>query len=344
MILGIDAHNIRDNGGSLIHLKEFLANSNPVEHNFEKIIVWVGEETHKHLSKLEFIKYILLPSHNSLSTLYWQKYKLEKEAQIENCNILFFPGGIYLGKFKPFVPFSQSLLPFDHKIRKMYWKTSLFPKLILKELLMKYTFNQADGIIFVSEKMKNAVESAMEKSFSNSIVIPHGVSDIFKPKEPKKIKSENEPIKILTVSSHALHKNLISLVNSAAELIKNNVNFELKIVGPYSKYGSKQLLKAVDKVDPEKKFIKIVGDVEYEELPNFYHEADYFVFPSLCESFGMPLYEAQKSEINKYIDIGCLFFLILQKSRTKENLKPLEINHWSQIIESYHTKFKNLSY
>lgn len=333
MILGIDAHNIRGNGGSLIHLKEFLANSNPVEHNFEKIVVWVGEETYKRLPKLDFIKYNLVSNHSSLSTLHWQRYKLEKEAEKENCTILFFPGGIYLGKFKPYVAFSQSLLPFDHKIRKMYWKTSLYPKLFLKELLMKYTFNNADGIIFVSEKMKNAVESVMHKSFSNSTIIPHGVSDIFKPKELRKIKSDDEPIKILTVSSHSLHKNLISLVNSAGELIKNNVNFELKIVGPYTKYGSRQLLNAVNKVDSKKKYIKIVGDVEYEELPKFYNEADYCVFPSLCESFGMPIMEARKSETKSISDWKTLNYLLKYRCWIDELIFPLEKKTNNKLID-----------
>lgn len=360
MILGIDAHNIRGNGGSLIHLKEFLANSNPAEHNFEKIVIWVGEETFKRLPKLEFIEYVLLPKRGFISTLFWQKYNLEKEAKEKKCSLMFFPGGIYLGKFKPFVAFSQSLLPFDHKIRKMYWKTSFYLKLLLKEVLIKYTFNRADGIIFVSEKMKNAVETVMKKLFPNSNIIPHGVSDIFKRKGPKKVKNESEPIKILTVSSHALHKNLISLVNSAAELIKNNINFELYIVGPYTKYGSKQLIKAVDSIDPKKKYIKIIGDVEYEDLPKFYHEADYFVFPSLCESFGMPPYEAVVADIelysvdnvttnfNIYNDKNKFFVkcnsLVLSYSNEHEKteiLNKISCFNWSYITNEYFNIFTN---
>ncbi len=119
------------------------------------------------------------------------KNKLETEAKENKCNVLFFPGGIYLGDFKPFVAFSQSMLPFNHKIRKMYWKTSLYPKLLLKEILMKHTFNKADGIIFVSKAMKDKVEEVMKKKLLNSTVIHHGVSEIFSLKL-KELKSFQE--------------------------------------------------------------------------------------------------------------------------------------------------------
>jgi len=298
MIIGIDAHNVRGNGGSLIHLKELLAHTDPLEHKFEKIIVWVLEDTWKKLPKHQFIEYILLPKRNFLSTLFWQKNTLEKEAKEKKCSILFFPGGIYLGSFMPFIAFSQSLLPFDHKIRKMYWKTSLFPKLLLKEIMMKHTFNKADGIIFVSKAMKDKVEEVMNTKFLNSTVIHHGVSEIFKPKiERTKEFSKDTKIRLLTVSSHALHKNLVSLVLAVGELKKANYNVQLKIVGPYTKYGSKQLLNTVKKTDPTQQFIHIIGDVEYEKLPKYYYDADIFVFPSLCESFGLPLLEAYRAQL-----------------------------------------------
>ncbi|MBI9070776.1 MAG: hypothetical protein JEY94_04220 [Melioribacteraceae bacterium] len=32
-------------------------------------------------------------------------------------------------------------------------------------------------------------------------------------------------------------------------------------------------------------------------MPKFYFESDALIFPSLCESFGMPLLEAKNSQI-----------------------------------------------
>lgn len=57
IILGIDAHNIRGNGGSLIHLRELLDNSDPKVNKFQKIIVWVTKETADNLPQKAHIDY-----------------------------------------------------------------------------------------------------------------------------------------------------------------------------------------------------------------------------------------------------------------------------------------------
>lgn len=233
MIIGIDAHNIRGNGGSLIHLKELLANSDPELDCFEKLVVWVNKETYSKLIKRDFIKYITLPERNHLQELYWSKFNLEKDVKKNKCSVLFVPGGIYLGNFKPFVVLAQSMLPFDKRAQKIYLRTLIYPILLLKKLLMIYTFNRANGIIFVSKAMKYRVESTLRKSFKNVKIIHQGVSEIFLPKSAKqKLNSKENKIKLLTVSSHSLHKNLILLVKQIAELRneKYNLKLDMKII------------------------------------------------------------------------------------------------------------------
>ncbi|MFZ1290161.1 MAG: glycosyltransferase [Melioribacteraceae bacterium] len=297
MILGIDAHNIRGKGGSLIHLMELLSNADPILDNFERMIVWLNKETSKYLPQRNFIEYKILKNRSSISSLIWQKFNLEKEAKENNCSILFFPGGIYLGNFKPFIAFAQSMLPFDKNAQNLYKYTTQYWVILAKRILMIHTFKKASSIIFVSNSIKKQIEKAVGKKTNNSKVIHHGVNERYKITDIRLQKKEKDKINLLVVSSHALHKNLIPLVRIIGELRKENYNIELKIVGPKVKYGTEELLRTLDLVDPKNNFIKIITDEKYEDLPNHFNEADVFIAFSTCESFGLPLKEALVNQI-----------------------------------------------
>ena len=297
MIIGIDAHNIRGNGGSVVHLRELLANADPTLNGFTSIVVWTNKEALKVLPKNDFINYIVQDIRNSISGLFWQKYKLREEAKKLKCDVLFFPGGIYLGNFKPFVAFSQSMLPFDQKARKLYKGTLLYWILVVKKWLMLKTFNRSNGIIFVSNALKKKVEKVSGKAYKNSVVIHHGVNEFFKAKG-KRQKKDNGTIKLLTVASHALHKNLVPLVSKIAELRGEGLKLTLEIVGLETKYGSGKLYNKIKKIDPKNNFINVVVNVAYEQLPDYYNNADIFIASSICESFGLPLIEALVNQIS----------------------------------------------
>lgn len=296
MIIGIDAHNIRGNGGSLIHLKEFLTNTDPISDNFEKLIVWTTNKTYENLPKYKFINYILLPERNSISALYWQKLKLEKEAKKHNCSILFFPGGLYLGNFKPFVALAQSMLPFDEKGQSFYKGTLFYYILIIKKFLMIFTYKRANGIIYVSNSMKKKIEKYVKNSSDKGVVIHHGVNKMFAAIRTRKF-MEDGILRLVTFSNHALHKNLMPLCKLIADFRKAGNNVELKIIGPKTKYGTKALLNLLKEIDPLNQYIEVIPDEKYEKLPYHLNSSDIFIAPSLCESFGLPLKEALVNQI-----------------------------------------------
>jgi len=335
MIIGIDAHNVRGNGGSLIHLKELLSNSSQKDHEFKKIIVWGNSDTLSKMPKRDFIEYIILPNRNSIASLIWQKYSFENEAKELKCNILFFPGGIYLGKFKPVIALSQSPFPFDYNVWRIYFPTFQVINFLVKQKLMIHTFNKSNGVIFVSDAMKKMVEK-FTKKIPNSIVIHHGVSEKFNIRV-KTQKIENRIIKLLIVSSHALHKNLIPLVTIISEINQKNIKVELTIVGPQTKYGSSKLYEEIKKIDPSSDFIKIITNAIYEELPQYYNNSDIFIATSLCESFGLPFKEALVNQIP----------IIYQKldpfNEIIKDFKPITtIIEYSNINRDFKTKLRKL--
>lgn len=89
----------------------------------------------------------------------------------------------------------------------------------------------------------------------------------------------------LAVSSPNLHKNFLRMIEA---FLKSDVQLELKIIG--SATGSFNTQNYENLVDSR---IQFLGRVSDEELINLYQNADFFIFPSLYEGFGIPPLEAQ---------------------------------------------------
>lgn len=89
----------------------------------------------------------------------------------------------------------------------------------------------------------------------------------------------------LAVSSPNLHKNFLRMIEA---FLKSDVQLELKIIGSVT--GSFNTQNYENLVDSR---IQFLGRVSDEELISLYQNADFFVFPSLYEGFGIPPLEAQ---------------------------------------------------
>ena len=115
MILGIDASNIRA-GGGVTHLQNLLRFAVPEKEGIQKVIVWGGKNTLDQLPQRAWLdlREILVLNHSLMNRLYWQNVTLTSLAR-KNCDLLFVPGGLYLGSFRPYVTMCQNLLPFVDK-------------------------------------------------------------------------------------------------------------------------------------------------------------------------------------------------------------------------------------
>src|SRR4051812_42988690 len=99
MIIGIDGSNIRA-GGGITHLVALLSAAQPADDGFTQIVVWGGKGL---LGKLPgepwLTKIHCAELDRGLWTrLRWQAWELSRMAAIHSCNILFIPGGSYIGK------------------------------------------------------------------------------------------------------------------------------------------------------------------------------------------------------------------------------------------------------
>jgi alpha-1,3-rhamnosyl/mannosyltransferase len=102
---------------------------------------------------------------------------------------------------------------------------------------------------------------------------------------------------LLSVASFQARKNLIRLVKAAGRL-REVANGELAIVllGAGAESETKPIRQAIDELG-RKVVIKLPGYRQGRELLAAYAEATALVFPSTCESFGIPAVEAMAQKI-----------------------------------------------
>lgn len=95
---------------------------------------------------------------------------------------------------------------------------------------------------------------------------------------------------ILYVGAIEPRKNLPRLVSSFAAARRAGIPHELVCVGPYG-WSSRDLYDWVDRLDLGDA-VHFTGYVPADDLPVIYNLAEFFVFPSIYEGFGLPVVEA----------------------------------------------------
>lgn len=293
-ILGIDASNIRA-GGGLTHLIELLKVENPIQFGFEKVIIWSSDKT---LLLIEDRKWLIKRNHfllneNLLCRLFWQIIFLNKYAKINKCDILFIPGGTYLGNFKPFVTLSQNLLPFELNELRRYGFSKMTIKMISLRFAQSHTFKKANAVIFLTNYAKQTVNMVTGPLKSTSI-ISHGIPLRFKQIQPVQI-NDSRHYKILYVSIIDVYKHQINVVHAIARLKKLGYNVSIDLIGPAYKPELDKLSTVIKLLDPNNTFIKYVGNYPYKDLHNKYPMYDLFVYASTCENQPIILLEAMAS-------------------------------------------------
>ncbi len=174
-----------------------------------------------------------------------------------------------------------------------YWDRSNVKRWIFKFCLNR-AIRSAIKIICISNTVKNELHSFSNKSITKTVVIYRFVDEKFQNHDKiSKKRVVNNPY-ILFVGNRKKHKNLKILIK-AFSIIKDKIPHYLVIAG--TKDGQ------FDEIDRLKKNLNLKNKlIEFikpddEIVKNLYHYADLFVFPSLCEGFGLPPLEA--------ISMGC---------------------------------------
>jgi len=299
MILGIDASNISA-GGGVTHLVENLHNTDPSKFDIDKVVIWSGSKT---LAKIENKPWIIKHESKMLNKslfyrVLWQLFSFDKQIQKE-CDILISLGGLYFGKFRPYISMSRNMLIFDDIERNRYGISYTNIRLRILKTLQIRSFKKAEGTIFVSEYAKKYITPKLKFKLKSDIIIYHGTSDIFKqfPKPQKDISdyTKYKPYKLLYVSSIDEYKHQWNLVEAVANLRESGYYIELQLIGWKKSRPYKKFLKVLEKRDPNNLFIKYYGPVSYNNILEYYKNADAFVYASTCENMPNILIEAMSA-------------------------------------------------
>jgi glycosyltransferase involved in cell wall biosynthesis len=148
-----------------------------------------------------------------------------------------------------------------------------------------------------------------------------------------KKREKQESIRFLYAGRVSQDKNLDFLIDVFNKIEKENCELNIVGDGPY--------LNELKEKNKSNKKIKFLGKVEYNELPDIYNNSDIFLFPSITDTFGMVVLEAQSCGLPAIVsDIGGPKEIIID-GETGFIAKANDINSWiekiNQLINIYYT-------
>jgi glycosyltransferase involved in cell wall biosynthesis len=154
----------------------------------------------------------------------------------------------------------------------------------------RLSVQRADAIICVSDTTRQDVLRLYELDADKVYVVPNACSDIFRRLDSTKVPAniQMEQPFLLYIGNRARYKNF-DLLAKAYSLWPQRKEVALVLVGakPVSE-SERQLMTELAIA----KQVKLLKDVDDETLCHLYNRAVVFVYPSLCEGFGIPLLEA----------------------------------------------------
>ncbi|SRR6266498_380211 len=185
-------------------------------------------------------------------------------------------------------------LIFPNKRAQLSWK-----------LKLRWALHRADLVATVSETAKRDLMSQFSLSDAMVKVVPNGVDPAFRPLADLKATDQilsahgltsNQRF-ILYVGGISPHKNLATMLDAYASLVKESKdqNVKLVLIGDFEKDVFFSSYPAVrDRVEALSLSGNVVftGFVSDADLPHFYNAAEVLVLPSFAEGFGLPALEA----------------------------------------------------
>jgi glycosyltransferase involved in cell wall biosynthesis len=293
--LGIDASNLRL-GGGITHVVELLRAADPGRFGFSEVVVWGRRALLERIEERSWLIKTEPPGldRGLLYQAYWQRFRLSELARQAGCDLLFVPGGSYVGRFSPVVTMSQNMLPFEWRETRRYGCSKYTLKWILLRLVQSRSFRNADGVIFLTGYARSAVLRLLGPLRGKAVTIPHGVNPRFmlapRPQRAADDFSVSRPCRLLYVSTTEFYKHQWNVAQAVARLRSEGVPVSLDLVGPPGR-GQRRLDATLARVDPARAFITNRGEIAYEELHRVYAVADMGVFASSCENLPNILVE-----------------------------------------------------
>lgn len=312
--IGIEATNLNLGGGKS-HIVSILNSDYFKNQNDVIVYIWARKDLLDYIDDNEkIIKCTNSLINSSLLKRYtWLFFKSFKTF-LKKIDILFVPGGLYIGSFRPFITMSRNMLLYEKdQIRTSNFRLKL--KIILSSILQKYSFRKCNGLIFISKYAKDIITK--EINIKNFEVINHGISSrFFNNRTSYALEGK---IKILYVSHMYPYKNFDKVISAAALLKQKGYDLELHLVGGGDIKTVREVKSAIKKNNKYfTPFIYNHGIQDYKTIQSFYKSCDLFVYASTCEnmpnilieamSAGLPIASSSKMPMPEFLEEAGLYF------------------------------------
>ena len=227
-----------------------------------------------------------------LPRLFWEQISLPRFLKKNKIDVLHSPSFVM-----PIISKAKNVLTVADMTFITHPQVHTLIKRVYFSLFMPYSIKKADRVISISESTKKDILHyvKVDEKKIKTIYLAADSSFIVQNKEKcrKKIK-ENYDVSspfILFIGMIEPRKNLERLIIAFSELRKKgNIPYRLVIVGRKG-WKVRGMLSMIKSLEIEKEII-FTGYVPDEDLARFYNAAEFFVYPSLYEGFGIPIIEA----------------------------------------------------
>jgi glycosyltransferase involved in cell wall biosynthesis len=204
----------------------------------------------------------------------------------EGASVLFCPfsgdGLAFPGKLKQVLIVHDTIplnYPKDYRVSWLLWKT-----------LYTIMVRNSAHIVCVSEATRKDVITRVGVDPAKVTVVYNGYN------RQRRSGGDREGGVILYVaSSHGAHKNIIRLIDAFSRS-RLKSNYYLHIVGTPKERNTPAILSAINNLNLSHR-VRLLKELSNAELAEEYNRAKIFVYPSLCEGFGLPILEAMTAGI-----------------------------------------------
>lgn len=302
MRVAIDAANIRA-GGGVTHLVEFLRAAEPHAFGIDKILIWACASTLARIEDRPWLEKRTDPAleANLLKRILWQRVGLSKVLRMEKVDLLFVPGGSIIPNIRPAVTMSRNMLPFEWNELRRFGLSLTALKLVLLRYNQASSFRNAQGTIFLTRYAHDAILRITGPLRGAAAIVPHGIDDRFR-REPRPQRAiadvtMSDPLRVAYVSIVDAHKHQWAVAEAIDRLRREGLPIRLDLYGPARDSVLPRLTEVLERVDPEREFIRYWGAIDYNELDKRYAAADICVFASSCENMPNILIESMAAAL-----------------------------------------------
>lgn len=232
---------------------------------------------------------------------FWERITLAREAEKDKLDAFFSPYNSAT-RFKT-IP---NLVLLHDVIWKVLSGTYLYN--FRRKIYAQQTFEAvkaAKKVLTVSEFSRREINKHLGIELETIKVIGAGVSKVFKPldKNDRGVVQTLNKLKINSpyifyIGGFESRKNVSMLIKAFAKLgkhYKNNLKNRLLVIGGEVPLVNSPLIDDITGIVKSlglENQVKFIGKLTDEELAGVYNGADFFVFPSLYEGFGLTVLEA----------------------------------------------------